>query len=347
MREEYIPADANGVRRGFFGRGVSWSATVAGLVVALVIQVLLTMLGVAIGAATVQPTQESNPVEGLGVGAGIWWFVTGLISLFVGAFVAGRLQGVASKKEGRLHGFLMWSTATVFTFMIAGTMMGGMFAGGFSAIAEPGNRKQLMNEFDEKKNQFQDGDQSRMQSGTDYDVSRTPTDRTTDENRVSPANPYHTPATTDPATTDQATGGSTEGSDVASRNDRTANQIRGGGDAATDSAAMGSVDRGDTDTQSGNTNLLNDDAQTQVGQAGDDNEQPVVGSREEAELRQTGEKVADTASKAALMGLLVLLIGAAVCAWAGSKGAPHDYEPPHERDARIPTGAIPGEPVKG
>ena len=54
-------------------RRISWGAIFAGLIVTLVCQILLTMLGVAIGAATIEPIQEQKPLEGLGTGAALWW----------------------------------------------------------------------------------------------------------------------------------------------------------------------------------------------------------------------------------------------------------------------------------
>ncbi|HEX6791602.1 MAG TPA: TIGR04086 family membrane protein [Candidatus Krumholzibacteria bacterium] len=351
MKEEYVVTETtNG--RAFFGRYVSWSAIAAGLVVALVMQILLTMLGVAIGAATIQPLEERNPVEGLGTGASIWWFVTALISLFVGAFVAGRLSHTARKKTGALHGFLMWGTATVFTFMVAGTMLGGMFATGFSAISQPGNRHELKNQYEMNRDRLGIGDQSRNDNDADYS-SRNDTNTDYDEvNRAgsdirpSPATPY----TYDAQGTNRidgrtpATGNGTERDiNLASRNARDTMETRGSTNIdSASSPTMGSVDS-DNDRAAGNTNLLNRDEND--GQYADE-DKPVVGSVEEARAREVGEEAADTTAKAALIGLVVLLIGAGTCTWAGSKGVPNEYVPPTGHDVRV-TGGIPGEPVKG
>ena len=62
-------------------RRVSWGAIFAGLVVTIVIQLTLTLLGVAIGAATIDPLRERNPAEGLGVSSAIWLTVSALISI--------------------------------------------------------------------------------------------------------------------------------------------------------------------------------------------------------------------------------------------------------------------------
>jgi len=119
-----------------YTRRISWGAIIAGLIVALVTQILLAMLGVAIGAATIDPIQEQRPLEGLGTGAAIWWVVSSLISLFLGGCVAGRLAGVPRKGDGALHGIIMWGTATLITLLLAGTALGGLFGGAFGALKQ-------------------------------------------------------------------------------------------------------------------------------------------------------------------------------------------------------------------
>jgi hypothetical protein len=55
---------------------VSWGAVLAGVVVALVAQLILNMLGVGVGAATLNPTGGAgdNPsAQNFSIGAGIWW----------------------------------------------------------------------------------------------------------------------------------------------------------------------------------------------------------------------------------------------------------------------------------
>src|SRR5947199_10753691 len=50
-------------------RRVSWAAVFAGVVITLVVQALLTLLGIGIGAANVEPLRQSDPGRGLGIGA--------------------------------------------------------------------------------------------------------------------------------------------------------------------------------------------------------------------------------------------------------------------------------------
>src|SRR5207248_1109974 len=94
-------------------RRVSWGAVFAGLIIAVVLQLLFTLLGVGIGAATVEPLQQSHPGQGLGIGAAIWFFVSSLIAMYIGARVAGNLAGSGLKSDRMLHGILTWGATTI------------------------------------------------------------------------------------------------------------------------------------------------------------------------------------------------------------------------------------------
>src|SRR3954454_7006597 len=95
------------VGNGAFKR-VSWGAIFAGVVVTVVLQLLFTLLAVGIGAAKVEPLQQADPGKGLGVGAAMWFFVSTLIAVYVGARVAGHLSGSAPSSDRMLHGILTW-----------------------------------------------------------------------------------------------------------------------------------------------------------------------------------------------------------------------------------------------
>ncbi|MBS0970944.1 hypothetical protein CYR40_22140 [Chimaeribacter arupi] len=94
---------------------ISWSAVFAGVILSMVAYLLLSMLGTAIGASTIDPLQEGNPFSGLSTGAAIWMVATILISCAVGGYVAGRL----AQREGMLHGLLVWGVNTlVCTYLV-------------------------------------------------------------------------------------------------------------------------------------------------------------------------------------------------------------------------------------
>src|SRR6476660_2328870 len=96
MKENHV--ETTSPQHGVFRR-VSWGAVSAGVIVTVVLQLLFTLLGVGIGAATVEPLQQSDPGKGLGIGSAIWLLVSTLISVYIGARVAGNLCGSARQSE--------------------------------------------------------------------------------------------------------------------------------------------------------------------------------------------------------------------------------------------------------
>lgn len=110
-------------------RRVSWGAIFAGFFITIVIQLTLTLLGAAIGAATINPLQEQNPTQGLALGSAIWLGISGLISLWVGTCVAGRLAGGPRRADGLLHGVVTWSLAELAMVLLLTSAVGGAIGG--------------------------------------------------------------------------------------------------------------------------------------------------------------------------------------------------------------------------
>lgn len=103
---------------------ISWGAVFAGAVVALATQLVLTLVGTAIGLATLNPAEDQSPSgTTLGIGAAVWLVISSLISLFVGGYVAGRLGGTFN---GWLHGLATWATLTLLTILLLTTAAGGL-----------------------------------------------------------------------------------------------------------------------------------------------------------------------------------------------------------------------------
>lgn len=105
------------------------SAVIGGLVVTLVVQLLLSLLGLAIGASTVDPLVENNPTQGIALGSGIWFVVSGMISLFAGGCVAAFLADTHEKTNGALLGTITWGIATILTFYLLTSAVGGLING--------------------------------------------------------------------------------------------------------------------------------------------------------------------------------------------------------------------------
>lgn len=125
----------------FSGR-LCWGAIFAGVFVTLVTGLILSLLGVAIGAGSIEPLRQQQPLKGLGVGGGIWLLITGLISSFFGAWVAGRASEGQRKADGSLkgdgylHGLVTWGVATICMGLLVSTALGTLLGGAASLLGK-------------------------------------------------------------------------------------------------------------------------------------------------------------------------------------------------------------------
>ena len=117
-------------------RRISWAAIFGGVILIVAIQLLLSLLGAGIGLGTVDTNAGSTPSpSNLGVGAGIWWVVSSCIALVAGGYVAAWLAGIELRFDGMLHGLVAWGIATLLTFWLLTSAIGGIIGGGFSALS--------------------------------------------------------------------------------------------------------------------------------------------------------------------------------------------------------------------
>ena len=116
-------------------RRVSWGAVVAGVVIAVATQMVLSLLGAAIGLSTIDPMRYSSPdVSTFGIGAGIWWGISSILSLFVGGWVAGHLAASPEKTDAILHGLLTWGLAAIVTAYLLASAVSSVVRGGASVV---------------------------------------------------------------------------------------------------------------------------------------------------------------------------------------------------------------------
>lgn len=114
---------------------ISWGAVFAGAIIALATQLVLALIGMAIGLATVSPATGGTPSgTTLGIGATVWLLLSSLISLFLGGYIAARLGGTFN---GWLHGLTTWGMVTMLTVMLLTTAASGLIgtASGLAAFA--------------------------------------------------------------------------------------------------------------------------------------------------------------------------------------------------------------------
>lgn len=111
---------------------VAWSAVFAGVCLSLVLYLVLTILGTAIGASALAPLSYQNPLHGFGIGTGIWILFTTVASVIAGAYFAGR----SAPTQGWLHGLLSWSIMTLLSAYLLSSLVGGIVGAAFNVAGK-------------------------------------------------------------------------------------------------------------------------------------------------------------------------------------------------------------------
>lgn len=135
-REPIPPIGARTEVMGYYPaalRRMSWGALFGGVIVAFGLQLLFTVLGLAIGFTAIDP-YERETAQGLGTGAGVWWLVTGILALFAGGWAAGRMAGLPRRWDAVLHGFMVWGVSALVSLYFLGSAVGTTVGGVMTAL---------------------------------------------------------------------------------------------------------------------------------------------------------------------------------------------------------------------
>ena len=135
-RNEYATSDVYTRAGASLLSKISWGAVLAGVVVSLVTMLVLNLLGIGIGLASINPMTEASPFSGVGTGAIIWWVISNLIAIFAGGYTAARLSGVPLPTISVFHGVLSWCLYTLISFWLLTTAVGSIISGVGSAVSQ-------------------------------------------------------------------------------------------------------------------------------------------------------------------------------------------------------------------
>jgi hypothetical protein len=114
---------------------LSWGAILAGVVLSLITQLLINMIGVALGAASVAPLSGTGPSAlSLSTGAGIWFALSSILAALAGGYAAGRFSGTQNESNAGWHGLTTWALTTLLLFYLLTSAAGGLL-GGLGAAA--------------------------------------------------------------------------------------------------------------------------------------------------------------------------------------------------------------------
>ncbi|MFM0150848.1 hypothetical protein, partial [Paraburkholderia sp. RL18-085-BIA-A] len=100
---------------------VSWGAIFAGVILSLIVYLVFSVLGTAIGATLLSPLSQPDPMRAFGFGSGVWMIVTTVVAVFTGSYLAGRCAPVL----GWLHGVLAWAVMILFVVYGIASLVGG------------------------------------------------------------------------------------------------------------------------------------------------------------------------------------------------------------------------------
>lgn len=104
---------------------VHWGSIIAGLVVALGVWLILTVLGLALGLSQAEPGNAGS-LKTAGMVTGIWSVVVPIIALLAGGLVAARTAGVLSRPTGALHGIVLWALVMIASLALVGYIVKGV-----------------------------------------------------------------------------------------------------------------------------------------------------------------------------------------------------------------------------
>lgn len=124
VRETSVAAGAG----GFISR-VSWGSLLLGVVVALGVMLLLTLLGIALGFTMIDPQQEADPLSGIPIGTAIYFTIAHILALAVGGYTAARLASSNWSSAAVLHGTGVWALVALLTLLAATTTVGALLSG--------------------------------------------------------------------------------------------------------------------------------------------------------------------------------------------------------------------------
>jgi hypothetical protein len=134
-RETTVPSDRDyrGVRYGSTGPYpavelkdlVRWGPIIAGFATTLATLILMSVLGGAIGATTLNQdaaaAQQNAGTFGL-----IWAALSAILAFFLGGWIAARTAGIGGRMAALVNSGLVWAFTLLFALTIAGLGLAGM-----------------------------------------------------------------------------------------------------------------------------------------------------------------------------------------------------------------------------
>jgi hypothetical protein len=103
---------------------VQWGPVVAGVLAAIVVFLLLTILGIALGASVLDP---ANTAGEIGTWAAVWGAVTAIVSFLIGGWIAARAAVVEGTFAGLLNGVTVGIAGLLLIIWLTASGLGNLF----------------------------------------------------------------------------------------------------------------------------------------------------------------------------------------------------------------------------
>jgi hypothetical protein len=127
MKNEHVMVTETEHRRFCFSKSISWTAVIAGTLIALGLNFLLSLFGFAIGLSAFSTTKEG--LVSLAIGGFIGFIIIAFVSMFVAGWAAGYIgrqhyvynPGLPyNRNYGMIYGFMTWSLSLIVMIVLAG-----------------------------------------------------------------------------------------------------------------------------------------------------------------------------------------------------------------------------------
>ena len=103
---------------------VQWGPIVAGVLTAIVAFLLLTILGIALGASVLDPANSAGEI---GTWAAVWGAITAIVAFLIGGWIAARAAVVEGTFAGLLNGLCVGIAGLLLIIWLTASGLGNLF----------------------------------------------------------------------------------------------------------------------------------------------------------------------------------------------------------------------------
>lgn len=103
---------------------IQWGPIIAGVLGALMVFLLLTVLGIGIGASALGPRSQAGDI---GTWAAVWGGLTAIVAFFVGGWIAAQTAAVDGSFAGLMNGLMVGAAGLLLIIWLTAHGIGNLF----------------------------------------------------------------------------------------------------------------------------------------------------------------------------------------------------------------------------